>query len=190
MMLPSGSRQPGFRRTLAAMAASYRGVLLPALLPLLLLATPARAASGEGAGLGPVIGVTWHGSFSVGWELAGSFGPPLFRLAAGGSYQVRSGSEDARYFHYVAWEPWIFVGGTLGLALTDEPQPKVLYGAWGGWAQDVGDPLFDGNEDFLDDDTQFHWVFSLSVGWRGLGSTQQFYLTPKIWRIQGWDFFT
>ncbi|MEY4544483.1 MAG: hypothetical protein RL685_678 [Pseudomonadota bacterium] len=172
------------------MAASVRRILL-ALLPLLLLATPARAASGEGAGFGPVIGLTWNGSVSVGWEASASLGIPLARFAAGGSYQLRSSSsKDARYFHYLAWEPWLFVGATVGLALTDEPQAKVLYGAWAGWAQDAGDALFDGNSDFLDDDTRFHWVFSLSVGWRGFGSTQQFYLTPKLWRIQGWDFFT
>lgn len=171
------------------MAAPYRRLLL-ALVPLLLLATPARAASGQGAGFGPVIGLTWHGSFSMGWELSGTLGVPLLHFTAGGSYQVRSSSEDARYFHYLAWEPWLFVGGTLGLALTEEPQAKLLYGAWEGWTQDVGDALFEENYDFLDDSSRFHWVFSLSVGWRGFGSTQQFYLTPKIWRIQGWDFFT
>jgi hypothetical protein len=168
-----------------------RYVLPSAGLALSLLAADARAESGQGAGLGPVIGVTWKGSLSLGWELGGSLGgAPVLRLSMGGSYQLFRDEGDPQYFHYLAWEPWIYVGGTVGLVLTDEPRAQFLYGLWEGWAQDLGDPLFDANYDFLDDDTSLHWVLTLSVGWRGSGRTQQFYLTPKVWRIQGWDFFT
>jgi hypothetical protein len=150
----------------------------------------AHATSGDGAGFGPVVGITWNGSLSLGWEASGSYAGPILRLVMGGSYQVRRADSDPIYFHYIAWEPWLFAGGTLGAAVTDEPDVQVLYGLWEGYAQDLGDPLFDDELDYVDDNTRNHWVLSLSVGWRGVGKTQQFYFTPKVWRIRGWDFFT
>lgn len=168
---------------------SYLGLCL-AMLSVLALAREARADSGDGAGFGPVLGITTGGSVSLGWELSGSFVAPLVRFAAGGSYHLQRAADDPRYFHYVAWEPWVYVGGTLGVAGTDGPEAKLMYGLWEGWAQDLGSPLLDGSYDFVDDDTRYHWVLSLSIGWRGIGGTQQFYLTPKIWTIKGWDFFT
>jgi hypothetical protein len=158
---------------------------------LLSLAAEARAESGDGAGFGPVLGVTTSGSVSLGWELSGSFVAPLVRVAAGGSYHLNRAADDPRYFHYVAWEPWIYAGATLGLAVTDAPQPRALYGLWLGWAQDLASPIpLVGGFEFVDDDTRYHWVLSLCIGWRGIGGTQQFYATPKIWSIKGWDFFT
>jgi hypothetical protein len=65
----------------------------------------------------------------------------------------------------------------------------VLYGMWEGYAVDAGEPLLEGSMLYLDDNTRFRWVLSLSVGWRGMGDTQQFYVSPKVWRIKGWDFF-
>jgi hypothetical protein len=165
--------------------------LAPSVVLAVLSLTPdASAGSGDGAGIGPVIGITWNGSLSLGWEIGGGFGVPILRLSMGGSYQAYRAGDDPAYFHYVAWEPWLYVGGTVGLALTDEPPVRVLYGLWEGIAQDLGDPLLQEDYDFLDDDTRLHWLLTLSIGWRGTGGTQQFYFTPKIWRIQGWDFFT
>jgi hypothetical protein len=163
-----------------------------ALFTLLVLALPldARADSGDGVGFGPVLGITTNGSLSLGWELSGSYRLPLVRLALGGSYQLEREGDDPRYFHYAAWEPWVYVGGTLGAALTDGGEGRVVYGLWEAYAQDLGDPLFDANYNYLDDDEGPHWILSLSIGWRGIGGTQQFYFTPKIWRFQGWDFFS
>jgi hypothetical protein len=31
-------------------------------------------------------------------------------------------------------------------------------------------------------------VLSIAIGWRGIGGTQSFYLTPKLWRMHGWGF--
>ena len=83
-----------------------------------------------------------------------------------------------------------FAGATLGAAETDEPDTQILYGLWGGFAEDLGDAFFDDELDYLNDSTRDHWILSLSIGWRGIGKTQQFYLTPKVWRMRGWDFFT
>src|SRR5688572_20219238 len=71
---------------------------------LVMFARDARADSGDGAGVGPVIGMTWNGSFSLGWEVGGSLSNPLLRLAAGGSYHLTRAEDDPRYFHYLAWE--------------------------------------------------------------------------------------
>lgn len=137
-----------------------------------------------------MLGITTDGSVSLGRELAGG-GAPILRFAVGGSYQVQRAGDDPGYFHYLAFEPWLVAGVTLGGAVTDAGDAKFMYGIWEGWANDLGDSLLDGSHSFIDDDTRFHWVFSLSVGWRGVGAgTHQFYITPKVWRIKGWDFFT
>ena len=163
-------------------------------LPLLVLPSlvaEARAESGEGVGAGPVLGVTLNGSFSVGWELGGSFrAAPLSRGALGGSYQLSLAEGDPQYFHYLAWEPWLFVGATLGAALTSERDVRVVYGLWEGLAETLDTSPFDLDSGYLDDDSRFQWLLSLSIGWRGIGRTQQFYLTPKVWYFQGWDLFT
>ncbi len=134
-------------------------------------------------GVGPVIGFTWHDSFSLGWEVAGSKGPgPFARFSGGGSYHLSRHEDDPAYFHYVAWEPWLYVGGTLGTTVTSQGDVRVLYGLWEGVALSMSESLYDADT--------LQWAVSLTIGWRGAGSTHQFYLTPKVWRIQGWDFFT
>ena len=35
-------------------------------------------------------------------------------------------------------------------------------------------------------DSQRQWVVTIAIGWRGIGSMQQFYLTPKLFRMNGW----
>src|SRR5690606_2313409 len=72
-------------------------------------AAEARAESGDGAGLGPVLGITTDGSVSLGWELSGTYRGPLLRGALGGSYHLQRSPEQPRYFHYVAVEPWYIV---------------------------------------------------------------------------------
>lgn len=157
--------------------------LLGLFLAVVAFASGARAESGDGVGVGPVIGITWHDSVSLGWELAGARGPgPFARFSVGGSYHLSAHADDPAYFHYVAWEPWAYIGGTLGASLTDQRDVRVVYGLWEGLGKSVHGTIYD-------DDT-LHWAVSLSIGWRGIGSTHQFYLTPKLWRIQGWDFFT
>ncbi|HEU4580997.1 MAG TPA: hypothetical protein VFS67_22215 [Polyangiaceae bacterium] len=162
-------------------------LLASSLLACSLVVRSARASDdGQGVGFGPLLSFSADDSIYVGWELAGA-GNILFRGSLGGAYRVvQQHSDDPAFFHYVAWEPWGYVGGTLGLALTD-PQPRVMYGLWEGLGQSlsgvsnsVGGGLFDS--------TELQWVFSIAIGWRGVGSTQTFYLTPKLWRMHGWQF--
>jgi hypothetical protein len=163
------------------------GVLL---LLALLRPTDARAAERYGVGGGPVFAFSWHGGTYLGWELAGVRGADVFaHLTLGGSYRVWQSPEalessprrDPTYFHYVAWEPWVYLGATLGAAVTDQLQPRVVYGLWEGLPLSI-----DG--DFLGSD-ELQWVFSFAFGWRGIGGTHQFYLTPKLWRMHGVDLF-
>ena len=155
-----------------------------------MLARDAHAESGNGVGLGPVFDVGLDGSVSLGWEVGGTYRLPFFRLSLGGSYRVLGESSEPSYFHYLAWEPWVYVGGTLGVAATPGDRPaRFLYGIWEGYAQDLGDPFLDSDLDYIDDE-RLHWILSVSIGWRGVGKAQHFYVSPKIWRLQGWDFFT
>lgn len=154
------------------------------------LAREAQAGSGDGVGLGPVFGITTEGSLSLGWELGGSYRGPLAHASLGGSYQLKREGNDPAYYHYLVLEPWFVVGGTIGAGLTDTREVRFVYGLWEGYTADLDDPLLTGGVKYVDDDTRFHWVFSLSIGWRGAGDTQLFYVTPKVWRLKGWDFFT
>ena len=148
-----------------------------------LLPAAAAAKQGDGVGVGPVLAFTWRDATALGWELAGTSGPsPFAHLTLGGSYRISPHPTDPSYFHYVAWEPWGYVGGTLGAALTDQFQPRVMYGLWEGLPMGLDGRLFD--------DSSLQWVFSIAIGWRGVGRMQQFYITPKLWRLRGLDFFT
>ena len=148
----------------------------------------ARAASGDGVGLGPVIAFSPDSTdaVSLGWELSGSIGALYQRASVGGSYVYSSKKAGAPSFHYAAWEPWGFIGGTLGVGITGDPRVKLMYGAWEG----LGLSMSGREPTDIIDDAGLHWVFSVSVGWRGIGFDHQFYFTPKIWRIRGWDAFT
>lgn len=141
---------------------------------------PARAESGDGIGIGPVIAITPRDSVSIGWELGVARPAPFARFSLGGSYHLRPHPKDPPFLHYVAWEPWAYVGGTLGAALTSAGQVRAVLGVWEGFAES-----FDG--DLYGSDGE-NWVLSLSLGWCAVGSTHQLYSSLKLWRMDGWDF--
>ena len=124
-------------------------------------------------------------SIYVGWELAATR-HIFLRGSIGGAYGIVRRADDPALFHYAAWEPWGYLGGTLGLAVTDT-EPRVMYGLWEALGQSLS-----GQDDSLGgglfDSSELQWVFSIAIGWRGVGSTQSFYLTPKLWRMHGWQF--
>ena len=150
-----------------------------------LAARPAHADDfAQGFGFGPVLSFTADGSAYLGWELAGTK-DILVRGSIGGAYSIAHHANDPALFHYLAWEPWAYVGGTLGLAVTD-PKPRVMYGLW----EALGGSLSaDSEDEGLLGSTDLQWVFSVAIGWRGLGGTQSFYLTPKLWRMHGLGLF-
>jgi hypothetical protein len=154
----------------------------------LLCSLPVRSArasdDGQGIGFGPVLAFSADDSIYVGWEL-GATRNILLRGSLGGGYSIVRHADDPALVHYIAWEPWGYVGGTLGLAVTD-PSPRVMYGLWEALGQSLSrnDSIGGG----LFDSTELQWVFSIAIGWRGLGGTQTFYITPKLWRMHGWQF--
>ena len=145
----------------------------------------ARASDdGQGVGFGPLFHFSADGSVYVGWEFAAAH--DIFaRGSLGGAYAVVRRAGAPALFHYVAWEPWGYLGGTLGLAVTD-PRPYVMYGLWEALGQSLDGNHSDGGGLF--DSSELRWVLSIAIGWRGLGSRQSFYLTPKLWRMHGWQF--
>jgi hypothetical protein len=158
--------------------------LLAGLLCSLLVRSARASEDGQGVGLGPVFTFSADDSFYVGWELAGTR-DILVRGSIGGAYGIVRRADDPALFHYVAWEPWGYVGGTLGLAVTD-PKPRVMYGLWEALGQSLsGNGSLGGG---LFDSSELQWVFSVAIGWRGVGGTQSFYITPKLWRMHGWQF--
>ncbi|MEY2937227.1 MAG: hypothetical protein RL033_7976 [Pseudomonadota bacterium] len=162
-----------------ARARSWRAGLagLTSLLGAACCTSDARAEPGWG--FGPVLAITASDSPSLGWELTALGDHPLWaRWAVGGNYSWAVQGDDPAYLHYLVWEPWLYAGGTLGVALTDRFQPRVAYGAWEGVGVSLDGDLFESDER--------QWVVSLAIGWRAVGGTHQFYLTPKLWRMNGW----
>jgi hypothetical protein len=146
----------------------------------------ARADGGEGFGFGLVIGYSDNRSWSVGWEAGANTGGPLLKLSLGGSYRVDGESRDPLAIHYVAFEPWLIVGGTVGVAVTNEPEVRVAYGLWEGFAIPLEGDLWGGTAG--DDEHPQSLLFTFAFGWRGFGATQQFYFTPKLWRFSTLEF--
>jgi hypothetical protein len=135
------------------------------------------AGAGHGLGAGPVFAVSSHGTVALGWEAGTMMPAPLARLSAGGSYRFARDPKAAIAYHYVAFEPWLLLGATLGIALGDLDRLGLAAGMWEGvmvpitkHAEVVGDCCTDA------------WMFSFAFGFRSFGSASEFYLAPKIWR--------
>lgn len=135
-----------------------------------LLVTPcALADDGGGLGAGPVI--AFGRRVALGWEAGATTSLPLLKVSVGGSYALSSRRGVPNSWGYIAYEPWLVVGGTVGLAVSDGLRTtKPLYGVWEGLPFILGDKSSGHN-----------WVLTLTAGWRVLGGEHQFYFTPKVW---------
>jgi hypothetical protein len=160
----------------------------------LVLATSlASAACGTGQQLaaGPTFGyVAGHG-WSAGWEAGGgpmtapsgggdpapTTGSLLARASVGMSWRpMAPGSAEYERMTYAAWEPWVLVGGTAGIAHSSaDGHLRPLFGLW------EAIPYVSGG---------FHrtstlvkcspcTTVSLALGWRW-GGASEFYLSPKV----------
>lgn len=142
------------------------------------LHSTAHADYGDGAGVGFVL-ASGDTSWSLGWEISGTFRYPFVKASLGGIYDLDSTGNDPAVVHYVAWEPWLLVGGTLGIAYTDRPAPiRLAYGLWEGFPVSLTtarrrEPV---------------WAITLAVGLRGFGSDLELYITPKLWRYVPYEF--
>ena len=144
-------------------------------------AAGAKADLGDGEGFGPVVGYS-EGSWSFGWEAAISRVSPLVKASVGGVYHVNRRDSAPLTVHYLAYEPWLLLGGTVGVAFADGPH--LLRPALGVWQ---GFPItLTGKDLFSAGPVERRWVLTLSIGWRWFGwSLSQFYFTPKLWRYSG-----
>jgi hypothetical protein len=133
---------------------------------------------------GPVIAMRDDGGLALGWELGGAFGHDLAsrvlsRVNVGGSYALfgtsNRGAEDLSVVHYVVWEPWFIVGGTLGVAIDKGARVHPAFGAWEGF------PIPLSTDDEIDSRSPHRIFLSIAFGFRWWGTdVNEFYLTPKI----------
>ena len=97
---------------------------------------------------------------------------PFAKGSIGGVYHVAPQGKDPFTTHYLAWEPWLLVGGTFGLGFADGSSPvRLALGAWLGLP-----PLEVSHGERV-------WALTLAIGVRAFGGTTQLYFTPKIWRL-------
>jgi hypothetical protein len=161
-------------------------VLTMSLIAVAAFASLARASPGDGRGAGPVFAFSTDGTFSLGWELSALARLPLFKGSIGGSYALNAPPQEASVIHYIAYEPWFIVGGTLGASLMDFNRVSFLYGIW------EGAPIPLTGKLIVDSGTPHEpttWVLTLTVGGRVFGGKSQFYFAPKLWRYNTlvWD---
>ena len=76
---------------------------------------------------------------------------------------------------YVAWEPWLLAGGTLGVAHSSATADvNTMGGVWEGAPWTFGAPK----------QCSPCYTISLAIGWRWSG-TGEFYLAPKLGILNG-----
>jgi hypothetical protein len=137
----------------------------------------AHADEGDGIGAGPVLAIKFHGGAALGWEVSGTYRAPFLKLSLGGEYPLE-GTKDAKFHHYLAYEPWFLVGGTIGFAVNDSDKAQVMYGAWEGLPTDF---------DQVEKSPGPQWMGTITVGWRAFGAKEHsIYFTPKLWWYHGY----
>jgi hypothetical protein len=151
------------------------------------MASRAHATPGDGFGAGPVFGIAKDGTFSLGWEVSATTFLPLLKASLGGNYALNATAAQPVAIHYLAFEPWLVIGGTLGAAIADTGEVDFMHGIW------EGAPIAL-NETLVPDRGTVHpkwaWLLTLTVGCRIFGSgSPQFYFAPKLWRydVYEWD---
>jgi len=157
------------------------------------------ACGGQQIAAGPVIGYVQGRGFSAGWEAGGgpmrasaknSSAPEvptqdLFLRASGGMSWRPGPAGSAEYdrITYLAWEPWLVVGGTMGLYHSSaSTRFDFLPGAWEAAPWVIGAPRRNLSTDFRYCSPCY--TVSLALGWRWSGASE-FYLTPKLGILNG-----
>lgn len=137
----------------------------------------ARPTHAQAVGGGPTLGYTIDSGFTLGWEVAGTPGllyPFLMHVVAGGSYRLTPG-DGATFHHYVAWEPWLGLGATLGVAVDDRWSAAFAGGVW------EAVPIF--VRDIREQEAYEAvpaWMITMAIGVRSLGDGLEIYAAPKL----------
>jgi len=165
----------------------------------------ASCGTGEQLAAGPTFGYLRERGWSVGWEAGGG---PMSTLTSGDpspttaslfthfnvgmSWRPGAATADARErITYLAWEPWLLLGGTFGVthSSTNGSLHPLL-----GWWEAAPYVLGAGRRQFPLYDCSPCYTVSLAFGWRWDGAGE-FYLSPKFgilndmkmpWPFQTW----
>ena len=146
--------------------------------------------TGQQLAAGPVLGYVPGRGWSAGWEAGG--GP--MKTASGASDPIPSASSAVTHFNigmswrpgasgterwervaYVAWEPWLLLGGTLGIAHSSaDGNLHPLLGVWEGVPWIIG-----AGRAPVPENCSPCYTVSLAIGgrWAGKG---EFYVAPKL----------
>lgn len=136
-----------------------------AALCVLALSTTAYAGGDDANVLvGPVIGLAW--TSHTGWT-------GLFGVEGGGGVgpeRLNVGFVDRSHklAGYLELDPWLLVGGSLGLAIDEDAEPHLVLGIWEGLP--VGS--------YHCGDGEWHRLVTISAGIRWTGSLE-IYFAPK-----------
>jgi hypothetical protein len=126
-------------------------------------------------GGGPVVGWVAGEGLSLGWETTYAYEAPLLYVSAGGSYRIEA-PDGPRAVHYLAWEPWALLGGSLGGAVDDDGRGTVVLGAWEAVPFIVGEL----QEQSWEVARVPALVVTLAIGWRWMAGTHEIYVAPKL----------
>lgn len=122
---------------------------------------PAKVSIGEAVKDAPPAGdATASGALAPAPELVPPEGAP------------RSAQDEMESVHYVALEPWLFVGGTLGASFSEQRGVDPMVGFWEGAPIPIAGKCGSGD--------RVKPIVSIAVGGRWLGGTHEVYLTPKV----------
>jgi hypothetical protein len=150
---------------------------IAALLVVTCFASQANAAPGDGYGAGPVFALAKDGTFSLGWEAAATTQLPLLKASVGGTYALNADSQRPTVIHYIAFEPWLLIGGSIGAALIDVSRVGLMYGVWEGAPIALKGALVPDRDPPHPKST---WLLTLTVGCRVFGGgSAQFYFAPS-----------
>jgi len=152
---------------------------------------------GQQIAAGPVVGWVSGRGWSAGWEAGGGpmtttsgGGDPvvstaslLARASVGTSWRPPLAGGDTRErVTYAAWEPWLLVGGTLGVLTSSSDGVHPVFGLWEGLPFVLGA--------FKRESVLYRCspcaTFSLAFGWRFDGNGE-LYLAPKVGILNGTD---
>jgi len=166
-------------------------------LPLVAAVLVMGCGMGQQIAAGPVVGWVSGRGWSAGWEAGGGpmttttgGGDPvvstaslLARASVGMSWRPPLAGGDTRErVTYAAWEPWLLVGGTLGVRTSSSDGVHPVFGLWEGLPFVLGA--------FKRESLLYRCspcaTFSLAFGWRFDGNGE-LYLAPKVGILNGTD---
>jgi hypothetical protein len=167
-------------------------------IPIAAMLVLSACGTGEQLAAGPVVGYVRGRGWSAGWEAGGG---PMETPSAGtdpvptdsslfSHFNVgmswrpgASGTEGRERVTYAAWEPWLLLGGTFGVAHSSaDGNFRPLLGVWEAAPYVHAIRATDTNQALWSCSPCY--TISLAIGWRWAGSGE-FYVAPKFGILNG-----